>query len=227
MKIKLIIAIILSYAISLSCVAKEYTHSVGGAFVTEWKYWSKERNQTVSYGGTDQDVFFSFVPNGILNYNKNSTNNISFWWSLIPYYELGVNDMFFFKLEHFCTQRDVWLAPEYGSRNHTIFFYFRWNVLKHIKNKKHQLLLGGILGVNLYVDKLQLQTGTFGADCITTGYSVGYYWHFARNIAAFLSIDQTFGIGLQDKSFGLPFSSRASVGIQYVFHQEAKRVSVD
>jgi hypothetical protein len=204
-----------------------YTHSIGLAIafdLREIQYGSHPGEEELELTRSI-DWCFSFYDRGFF------WSSLAPLWNLLPYYELGVNNKFFFKLEHFSTFRDVFwynLTDISRSLNHSIYAHFRGNILHKIKNQKHKLLVGGMSGTNIYREKLINDTKfRIGfAPALFFGASVAYYYNFDDNFDVFFSIDHAMAlfegyrelIPLGAKKFNPAYSMvRVSVGLQYSF----------
>jgi len=175
-------------------------------------------------------MLFSFSQDGLFacwDEAYGGKKTLSPLWNLIPYYELGVNNIFFLKLEHFCTYRDVVNNTDPHSRNHSFYAHFRANVLHKIKNQRHKLLIGGVLGTSIYREKrIGEKHYRHGfAPILTIGIiDVAYYYNVGGKFDVYFSLDHSMSMGEiyyysgDWTAFSIMYSMiRPSIGFQYKF----------
>ena len=198
-----------------------YTHSIGLNSSLDLRMWSMEKRPW-SFGlDFGVDLMFSFSQNGVgQGWQRKKT--LSPLWNLIPYYELGVNNKVFFKLEHFCTYRDVLKDTDPHSRNHSIYVHIRKNVFHKRNDPTHKLLLGGKFGTEIYrekrIDETDYKVGL--APLLLVGASAGYYYNFTGKFDVYCSLDNAMAFAETEwkNNFNFAYSLlRVSFGVQYTF----------
>jgi len=230
---KLVVIIFLMFVSSCFCFSQDtikpknvYTHAFGLNASFDLRWWQDQpRGGWLDLGGFD--MLFSFSQNGLFNDGRSDgRKTLSPLWNLIPYYELGVNNIFFLKLEHFCTYRMVLRNTDPHSRNNSFYAHFRANVLHKIKNQRHKLLIGGVLGTNIYKEKrIGEKNYEYGfAPILTFGIiDVAYYYNVAGKFDVYFSFDHAMSIGETYYQgwrdfFSITYSLiRPSIGFQYKF----------